>query len=269
MTSNGGGAGENGAASPGSLAYFDELQKANDADAAERVCEELTTACGPGQPGEKDAEFLWRLANQCLLLSDSRPDADKAWREKVLRDGQQAAERAVEADENNGSAHKFLAVTSGLCDPFCKGQSDRIANGHKIKKHADIAAKLLPEDATVRVVLCEFCMNVAELPWVVRMAAKVLFGEPPKATFEEALQYGLEAAAIMEKRPKPDGAPAETPGGLTVAAAENVAKCYAKLGKETERREWLAKLLKVFPRSEAEKVRQAQIQRDWEGVLGG
>merc|ERR1711920_352580 len=107
--------------------------------------------------------------------------------------------------------------------------SEQISNGHKLKSHADIAAKLRPEDATIFVILAEFCMTVAGLGWFQRKAATLIFGAPPESDFNEALEHSLKAAELEMKNKYEGEADEGGVGTLQARSALNCAKCHMQL----------------------------------------
>lgn len=224
-----------------SLEHFDKLlDELSDPAAIE---EELAAVCQEGHPGYESAELQWRLALARIHVADTKPE-DATFREQSLRAGVVAAERAVELDPECGMAHKMKAMTIGLLDPFV-GNKERIENAHIIKKHGDIAASKLPDDAEVQLILSGFCMGVAGLSWFERTFGSVVFGALPEATFEEALGYALRACEIMEMNDEKG----DTKHGLTVRAVLDVAKCYQALGRTKEAKQWYEKTLNTPVRS--------------------
>lgn len=51
------------------------------------------------------------------------------------------------------------------------------------------SVELCPTDATTLYLLGNWCYQVADLAWYQRKIVAVIFGEPPSATFEEALEF--------------------------------------------------------------------------------
>lgn len=72
-----------------------------------------------------------------------------------------------------------------------------------------------------------FCYEVAELSWLERKMAAVLFADPPSSTMEEAKDHFLAAEKL-----KPDG---------WKENRQYIAKCYIQMGEIKTAVEWLEK----------------------------
>lgn len=64
---------------------------------------------------------------------------------------------------------------------------EKIQLGNEFKEHRDLAMAIDPNDVFLNHIYGRWCLEVASLTWVERKAATAFFGEPPEATFEEAL----------------------------------------------------------------------------------
>ena len=60
------------------------------------------------------------------------------------------------------------------------------------------ACELGSEDPTNWHLIGMWEFTVADISWVMRKLATVVYGEPPKATFEEALEHFAKAEALAE-----------------------------------------------------------------------
>ncbi len=109
-------------------------------------------------------------------------------------------------------------------------------------------------------VLSELCMGVASLSWFERKAATLIFGTPPEATYEEALEHALTCCKILESPSESvnleSGETTTKPAqGLSIRAAGNVGKCYEAIGGNPEEtKKWYAKALKLEPRDTQDKT---------------
>eukprot|EP00928_Gymnodinium_smaydae_P090313 TRINITY_DN74140_c0_g1_i1.p1 TRINITY_DN74140_c0_g1~~TRINITY_DN74140_c0_g1_i1.p1 ORF type:complete len:278 (-),score=44.18 TRINITY_DN74140_c0_g1_i1:57-836(-) len=251
------------ACEPNTTAYFDKIQAAQqpgNVESVQRTYMEL--AAHTQEAEEPDAKFLWRLARACFDMQDCKL-TDKDWCEEWLRKGIAASERACKADPECGLAHKWAAIMLGTLNPYV-GMSEKIENGHRVKEHADKASKLRPEDATVFIILAEFCMAVANVSWLERKAAALIFGSPPESTWDEALEHSLKAAELEIKKPSDRNLDDEAGvGSLQARSAVNVAKCYMKLKNRDQAKLWYEKALLVKPWA----VTDQEIQKEAEEVL--
>lgn len=65
------------------------------------------------------------------------------------------------------------------------------------KEHVEKAVSLKPEDPTLHHLLGRWCFEVANLSWLERKAAGMLFADPPTATNEEAMEHLLKADKLL------------------------------------------------------------------------
>ena len=69
----------------------------------------------------------------------------------------------------------------------------RITEAFEVKQFAFKAHELNPEDPTILHFLGRFAFRIAGISWVERKIAATVMAEPPKTTYEEALDYFLKA----------------------------------------------------------------------------
>ena len=132
--------------------------------------------------GADAADTLWRLARVCVDLSD------RTEKERYVREGLAAAELAVKLDPKNAYAQKWLGISLGLVGDF-EPVKTKIKNSIRIKSALDIANHRLPEDPTVSLALGQWSLKLAGLGFFERKIAGALFGEPPPASYHDALFY--------------------------------------------------------------------------------
>ena len=258
----------------------DELTRYNKvkalASSVDNMSQESTVAPPKNAKGIEKAEIelywsylphvLVRQAKGCYELADTKP-LDKEFRLRYLREALGYADNAVSLDKalraNSdyppcGLAYKWVAIICGLLEPYADGTKHRIQLGHKVKEHGDEAARLLPNDPYVFVVLTEFCMGVAKLSWLERKAASLLFATPPESNYNEALEYALRVCTLLEK----EGQENPKSRGLTVRPCRNAAKCYEELGQKKEAEIWLQKGISLNrDLTEAEKNMQREMRQ--------
>ena len=74
-----------------------------------------------------------------------------------------------------------------------EGSKKKIQNAYIIRDEFVKASELNPNDALCYFLLGEWCYTVSDMSWMLRQAAKAIFGTPPSSTFEEALKHFLKA----------------------------------------------------------------------------
>ncbi|XP_069625115.1 regulator of microtubule dynamics protein 2 [Ranitomeya imitator] len=160
-------------------------------------------------------EFLWRLAR---AYSDMFYLANNVEEKKTYAaDGKNVAGKAVELDDKSAGSHRWYAIMCGYMSEFDSVQN-KIKNGYLFKEHLDKAIQLHPEEPLQYYLLGRWCYAVSQLSWIERKVAAALFGNPPTATVQEALQNFLKAE---EMHP-----------GYSKYNFVYLAKCYKDLGQK-------------------------------------
>ncbi|CAB9500128.1 Regulator of microtubule dynamics protein [Seminavis robusta] len=170
---------------------------------------------------EKDAELYWRYVKAHYELFAT--SQDKAAQEDYLRKGIDAATKGLDATQfpNNGYLLKWKAILLGKLGSF-QPTKEKMQNSFLIQSSLQKAQQQLPEDASIRQALGEWCFKVAGISFVERQVASVLFGQPPQSTYAQALDYFQQA---FELKP-------------TLVAATKIAETYAKMGQNDDAKTW-------------------------------
>ncbi|KAL7992455.1 hypothetical protein Chor_016711 [Crotalus horridus] len=137
------------------------------------------------------------------------------------------------------------AILCGQCSEHESIQK-RIQAGHDFKKHIDEAISLKPDDHMSYYLLGRWCYQVAHLGWLERKTASALYGEPPLATVQDALQNFLKAEELNS--------------GFSKMGRIYIAKCYKELGDNSKAAHWLtlASELPVITKEDAEGSREME-----------
>ncbi len=164
----------------------------------------------------KSAEVLYRLAKQYSdgIFDTKNEAAAKALAEKCLA----TARRAVEADPKCAKAHLSVAVCYAKNFPYCDNQT-RVNWSRALKEETERAITLDPSLDLAYHMLGRWHYEVADMSFVTRAIAKVVYGGLPKASFEDALANFKKAADLAPKR---------------VIHRLQLAKTYLALGKKKE-----------------------------------
>ncbi|KAM4771965.1 regulator of microtubule dynamics protein 2 [Rhinophrynus dorsalis] len=161
-------------------------------------------------------EFLWRLARAYGDMFDMTSDAEE--KKSYASNGKSLAGKAVQLDDLSAESHRWFAIMCGYLSEF-ESVQDKIKNGYLFKEHLDKAIELNPQDPLQYYLLGRWCYAVSQLSWIERKVAATLFGNPPTATVQEALQNFLKAE---EMHP-----------GYSKYNYVFLAKCYKDLGQRS------------------------------------
>ncbi|KAM9315382.1 regulator of microtubule dynamics protein 2 [Gastrophryne carolinensis] len=160
-------------------------------------------------------EFLWRLARAYSDMFYLTNDVEE--KKNYAANGKNVAGKAIEIDDASAGSHRWYAIMCGYMSEFDNVQN-KIRNGYLFKEHLDKAIQLHPEDPLQYYLLGRWCYAVSQLSWIERKVAATLFGNPPTATVEEALQNFLKAEEMQP--------------GFSKFNYVFLAKCYKDLGQK-------------------------------------
>lgn len=183
---------------------------------------DLVEPMAAAQPTNVD--LAWRSARAHHDLAGELSDATR--REQLLRDGLVIAERALGHHPHEGLCHKWVGILLGAVGEFLPTK-EKVGNAFRIKERLLEAAQLRPDDSSVQLALGEWAYKVAGISFVERSAAKLLFGEPPAASYSEALTYFERASRLSP----------------TKKAAYKAALSCQKLHQKAQARRWAEDVL--------------------------
>ena len=134
----------------------------------------------------EDVEILWRLAQVHFDIADQTED------EKVHKahfyPGFEAAKRAVEIDPNSARANHWYATLIGKIG-MLEGTKQKIINSYEVEKYGLKAIELDPTYDGSLHLMGRWHYELADLSWIERTVAKIVYETPPKASFEESVEF--------------------------------------------------------------------------------
>ncbi|XP_029449653.1 regulator of microtubule dynamics protein 2 [Rhinatrema bivittatum] len=166
-------------------------------------------------------EFLWRLARAYGDMFDMTADMEE--KKNYAIKGKAVAEKAIYLDAESADSHQWFAILCGYMSEI-ENVQNKIKNGYLFKEHLDKAIELRPQDPLLYYLLGRWCYAVSQLSWIERKIAATLYGNPPSATVQEALQNFLRAEEINP--------------GYSKYNYVYVAKCYKDLGQNVKALEY-------------------------------
>ncbi len=175
----------------------DWIAKGDRADAAFRPAEALEAYLPAEKLRPDDASLLVKIARQYVYrMPDLATTAEK------IESGKTAlayAERAVKADPRSSDAHLSVAICLGKITQL-QGNREKVEASKRIKVAAEQAVKLDPRSDYAWHLLGRWHQALAEMGTLVRGVVRVVYGELPPASNEEALECFEKALALRPDR---------------------------------------------------------------------
>jgi tetratricopeptide (TPR) repeat protein len=170
-----------------------------------------------------NAELLHRISREYgLMMDDVSSAAEKRqFGEKALV----YANRAVAADGKNAKAQLDTAICYGRLAPLMDSKT-KIAYSKLVKQYVEQSLALDPDDDLTYHVLGAWNYEVTNLNPVLRAIARVVYGELPSASYEQAVENFKKAIQLNPRR---------------LANYVELGRTYVAMGKKEEAREELAK----------------------------
>ena len=139
---------------------------------------------------------LWKMAETHVNLGE---EAGKITQRQHYYLAEKWARKAVSVCPDTANAHFFVAVTTGLLALYEGGQR-QIQRSKEVKEEAEKTLEIDPNHHGAYHVLGRWHRELANLSWIKKTLAKIIYGGvPPGASMEAAVRNFKKAIAI-----KPD-----------------------------------------------------------------
>jgi tetratricopeptide (TPR) repeat protein len=178
-------------------------------------------------PAEKlepnNAALLVKIARQYVYRM-----ADQTSKTDQLKTGRTAlayAERAVKLAPNECDSHLALAICVGKLTPLL-GNKEGVEASRRIKVAAETAVKLNPKNDYAWHLLGRWHQELAQIGGLTRTVAKLVYGELPAASNDEAVKCFEKAIAL-----KPD----------RLIHHVELGRTYAQMGRKPEAKQYIEK----------------------------
>jgi len=166
------------------LVRIDALHDANEYETELIQLEELTIEF------PEDVEILWRLAQVHFDIADQTEDEEV--HKAHFYPGFEAAKEAVQIDPNSAKANHWYAVLIGKIG-MLEGTKQKIINSYEVEEFGLKAIELDPTYDGSLHLLGRWHYELADLSWIERTVAKIVYETPPKASFEESVKFYKKA----------------------------------------------------------------------------
>jgi len=147
---------------------------------------------------EKDStnyEVLWKAADEITEVANKVPEKEKEKKEELFAQANALCDRAIAVDPYGWEGHFYKSVALGRLALF-RGGKEKINMSKEIKVEVDRAIQLNPEADLAYHVLGRWHQNLANLSWLLKAAAKVIYGGVPPGSNEEAVKAFKKAIAL-------------------------------------------------------------------------
>lgn len=171
---------------------------------------------------QQNPEIYWKISRGFFDFADQKPN-DPVWKKQYVYDGRDYAEKALELDETSAGGHKWYAINHGQIGEI-EGTEQKIKNSYGMRDHTLLAIKYDPDDAGNYHVMGRWHYALADLSWIERQIASLIYATPPEASFEEALEYFKKAHELDKE---------------DIRNMLYIGLCYDQLDDEKMAAEWL------------------------------
>ena len=169
---------------------IDEKQQNNNFEIAFELSLELY------KKNKNDSEILWRLARAYFDLSDQT--SDEKLQKEYIDKGLPFAKKALDIAPNSAKSNHWYAVMFGRQGQL-EGTKQKILNSYDMKKYCLKAIELDPNYDGSLHVMGRWHYNIADLSWIERNMASLVYATPPIGSFEEAIDYFKRAVKANPK----------------------------------------------------------------------
>ena len=187
-----------GAVASGAEPRLADLLKKGDAlDAQLKTAEALSVFLEAEKADPKNAEILRRIAKQ---YGESMVDArSKDEKRRIALTALEYGLRAVDANPRNSMAQLSLAVCYGRAAPFMDAKT-KIAYSRLVKEHAEISLGLDKRNDYAYHILGAWHYELANVGAILRGLCKLIYGDLPAASNEQAVEFFLKAIELGPNR---------------------------------------------------------------------
>ena len=140
-------------------------------------------------------EAAWKAGDETTEFANKLSDNQKTRKESLFEKAVELCKKATEIKPDGWEGHFKLSVAYGRLALF-RGGKKKIELSKLIKIEADKAVELNPNADLAYHVLGRWHQGLANLSWVLKSFAKILYGGVPPGTNEEAVKMFKKAIEI-------------------------------------------------------------------------
>ncbi len=170
-----------------------------------------------------DYEATWKLAR--ALCDEATLSKDSGEQKQCCVEAEQLARAAVKLKPDDSKGHTYLAIAVGKLALY-EGGKRKVELASEVKKEAERAIKLNDKEDLAWHVLGVWNREMAELNWILRKFAELIYGKFPAASLDDAVKDLRRAVELA-----PDVIPHHVELGLTLISAGNRTEANEQFGK--------------------------------------
>lgn len=150
--------------------------------------------------GEGHEEILWRMARAQYEMGRLVETDDKNDQRALAfyQEAEDYARAAIAEAPGKSDGYKWLAITLGVKMKYGDFET-QVKQTWEIKENIDKAIALTPDDDIAYLVLSRWHYKLSELGFWARSLASMIYGELPKASFEQAEALLLKAISLHDR----------------------------------------------------------------------
>jgi tetratricopeptide (TPR) repeat protein len=190
---------------------------------------------------KNNVEVLWKISRGYFDFADRKP-TDLEFKKPFLYKGRDAAEQALALDDKSAAAHKWYAIHHGQVGE-AEGTEQKIKNSYGMRDHTLLAIKYDPDDDANYHVMGRWHYALSDLSWIERQVASLIYATPPKASFEEALEFFQKANELDDE---------------DIRNMLYIGYCYDELDNETLAETWFKKAIAAKAETDSDRGLQKE-----------
>ncbi len=144
------------------------------------------------------AAILWRLARVLICMGDVEEGEVS---ERLYREAEQYAQRAVQLDSLSADTHTWYAAALGSVALHVGGKT-KVRYAHTILHELNRAIQLNPANDIAYSILGSFHRALGGLSWLERQLAAIFLGRLPEGSFEEGERALKKAIELNSAAPR-------------------------------------------------------------------
>ena len=142
-----------------------------------------------------DPESLWRMARAYFNQAEKEGNQNK--KNQLFYEAYNYSKQALSLDSNLAKSNHWYAVLHGQIG-LIEGTKQKIINSYDVLKYGQFAIKIDPNYDNTHHLLGRLNFELANLSWIEKNFASLIYATPPEGSFNEAKNYFQTAIDLNE-----------------------------------------------------------------------